>query len=169
MDTFSFGYNYQTPDASYMTGQDIVLSLIDTVSKNGNLLLDIGPKNDGSIVDIMQNNLRDAGTWIHAHQESIFATRYWSVKPGSDPFRYTTKDGAFYIHYIGTPPASLSLSDPIPYLPGDTVTVVGGSKNGTIVPVTWSGTGTLTLQLSDDIIAADKYIWTFKIAYTSDW
>ncbi|CBX99860.1 hypothetical protein LEMA_P074490.1 [Plenodomus lingam JN3] len=167
MDTFSYGYNAQTPDSAYMTGKDIVESLIDAVSKNGNFLLDIGPKADGSIPAIMQTNLRDAGEWIKAHGESIFATKYWSVKPGLDPFRYTTKSDAFYIHHKGAPPSSLSITDPVPYLPGDTVTIVGGSMNGTSIPATWNGTGTLKLELSDDIIASDKYIWTFKIAYTS--
>lgn len=165
MDTFSYGYNHLSPDSTYMTGKDIVVSLIDTVSKNGNLLLDIGPKGDGLILAIMQNNLRDAGTWIKAHGESIFGTRFWSVKAGSDPFRYTTKDDAFYIHFIGKPPSSLSVTDQVPYLDGDTVTIVGGSRHGTPIPVTWNGPGTLKLALSDDIRASDKYIWTFKIAY----
>ncbi|KAH7394286.1 alpha-L-fucosidase-domain-containing protein [Pyrenochaeta sp. MPI-SDFR-AT-0127] len=168
MDTFSYGYNHLSPDSTYMTGKDIVISLIDAVSKNGNLLLDIGPKGDGSIPAIMKDNLRDAGTWIKAHGESVFGTRYWSVKPGSDPFRYTTKEDAFYIHFIGTPPSTLSVMDQVPYLPGDTVTIVGGSKHGTPIPVTWNGPGTLKLALSDDILTSDKYIWTFKITYTGD-
>lgn len=169
MDPFSFGYNHNTPDSKYLTGNEIVQSLIDAVSKNGNFLLDIGPKADGTIPAIMQTNLRDAGSWIKAHEESIFGTRYWSVKYGGGQIRYTTKGDAFYIHYFGTPPASLSITDPVPYLPGDTVTIVGGSKHGSQIPVTWSGTGTLKLALSNDIIASDKYIWTFKIAYTSTW
>lgn len=53
MDPFSFGYNYQTPDNQYLNGNDIIHSLVDTVSKNGNLLLDIGPTHNGSIAQIM--------------------------------------------------------------------------------------------------------------------
>lgn len=156
-----------TPDGTYRSGEWIVTSLVDIVSKNGNCLLNIGPEHDGSIKQIMQDNLRDAGQWIRAHGESLFGTRYWSVTPGSDPLRYTTTSSAFYIHYIGTPPSTINITDPIPYLPGDTVTVVGGSKNGTSVPVTWNGNGTLELLLSSDIISADKYVWTFKIGYSA--
>jgi alpha-L-fucosidase len=65
-----------TPDGQYLTGQDIVNTLVDAVSKNGNFLLDIGPKADGTTPAIMQKGLRDAGAWIHAHKESIFGTRY---------------------------------------------------------------------------------------------
>ncbi|KIM96697.1 glycoside hydrolase family 29 protein [Oidiodendron maius Zn] len=169
MDPFSFGYNYQTPDDTYMTGEDIVQSLVDIVSKNGNFLLDIGPKNDGTIPAIMQTGLLDAGRWIKAHSESIFKTRYWSVTPGSNNFRYTTTQEAFYIHYLTTPPLTLFVPDLVPYLPGDTVTILGGSLNGTVIPVTWNSNETISLSLSDELVASDQYVWTFKLDYTSAW
>jgi len=170
MDPFSFGFNYQTPDDQYMTGEAIVKYLVDTVSKNGNFLLDIGPKNDGSIPQIMQTGLRAAGAWVTAHSESIFKTRYWLTMPGTDPLRYTTTADAFYIHVNSTPNSTLAINDPIPYLPGDTLTVVGGSMNGTVVPLDWNNhNGTYTIQLTDDVINADAYVWTFKLSYTSTW
>lgn len=165
MDPYSFGYNYLTPDSAYLTGEEIVTSLVDIVSKNGNLLLDIGPMHNGSIPQIMQTNLRVAGKWINAHGESIFNTYYWTVKQGNGPVRYTTTDDAFYVHHNGTPPAELSISDPVPYLTGDDVTVVGGTQSGKKVPVTWGGIGNLTLHLDDDVIAGDEFVWTFKIQY----
>lgn len=171
MDPKSYGYNYMTPDNQYMTGNAIVSTLVDMVSKNGNFLLDIGPKHDGSIPQIMQTNLLDAGSWINAHAESIFNTTYWNVQltqttPPS-PLRYTTTNDAFYIHYIGTPPTTLSITDPIPYLAGDVVTVIGGTQNGVTVPVTFTGIGTLKLQLSNAMITGDKYVYTFKIKYVT--
>ncbi|KUL85952.1 hypothetical protein ZTR_06431 [Talaromyces verruculosus] len=168
MDPFSFGFNYQTPPSAYLAGNDVVQTLVDIVSKNGNFLLDIGPMHNGSIPEIMQTGLRDAGAWLKGHGESIYGTRFWSVTPGTGPLRYTTTPDAFYIHYIGTPPLTLSISDPVPWLPGDKVTVLGGTKNGAVVPVRQSN-GVLTLTLTDDILLADKYVWTFKLAYTSKW
>ncbi|OBT53597.1 hypothetical protein VE04_07441 [Pseudogymnoascus sp. 24MN13] len=165
MDPHSYGYNYMTPDDQYTTGEGIVKTLVDMVSKNGNLLLDIGPMHNGSIPQIMQTNLRDAGEWIKSHGESIFKTRYWTTGAGKDPFRYTTTNDAFYIHYMDTPPSTLTISDSIPYLPGDDVTVVGGSKDGQSIPVSFAGIGKLNLTLSDEVISADKYVWTFKIQY----
>ncbi|KAL3952492.1 hypothetical protein ACCO45_012435 [Purpureocillium lilacinum] len=79
MDPHSYGYNYQTPDDKYLTGENITRTLVDIVSKNGNFLLDIGPAHDGSIPEIMQKGLRDAGRWIKGHGEAIFNTRYWKV------------------------------------------------------------------------------------------
>jgi len=168
MDPFSFGYNYQTPDSGYLTGNDIVQSLVDIVSKNGNFLLDIGPEHDGTIKAIMQTNLRTAGTWIKAHGESIFKTRYYPRTPGVGNFRYTQTQNAFYIHYLTSPPASLAIPDPVPWLPGDIVTIVGGSMSGTVIPTT-GGFGTLALTLSSAIRASDQFVWTFKISWASDW
>ena len=169
MDPFSFRLNYQTPDEEYLTGGDIIQSLVDIVSKNGNLLLDIGPRNDGSIMEIMSRGLLDAGTWIHAHSESIFSTRYHRTTPGLDPFRYTETLNAFYIHVNSKPNmTTIAVPDRTPYLPGDLVTVVGGDLDGSVVNTTWSGR-LITLHINEDIIAADKYVWTFKIEYTSSW
>lgn len=169
MDPFSFGYNYQTPDSQYLHGIDIVQSLVDIVSKNGNFLLDIGPTHNGSIPQIMQTGLQDAGSWIIPHGESIYGTRFWDTTPGLGNFRYTTKPSAFYIHYLTAPPFMLYIDDPVPWLPGDTVTVLGGSANGTVVPTARISNGSLALTLNNNIINGDKYVWTFKLSYTSTW
>jgi alpha-L-fucosidase len=167
MDPDSFGYNSQTPDSQYLNANGTIQALVDIVSKNGNFLLDIGPRNDGTIADIMVQGLTEAGTWIHAHAESLFGTRYWSVTPGVGNFRYTTKQDAFYIHYLTTPGLTLDIPDKLPYLSGDTVTMLGGSMHGSRVTVTERDDGTISLRLSSAQISADKYVWTFKLAYTS--
>lgn len=165
MDPRSYGYNQATPDDAYLTGEGIVTRLVDIVANNGNFLLDIGPRGDGSIPEIMQQNLRDAGSWINDRPESIFNTTYWTATAGKEKFRYTTSPSAFYIHHTGTPPMELAIKDPIPYLPGDKITVLGGSEDGAEVPATWTSIGTLKLQLTDKMLAGDKYVWTFKIEY----
>lgn len=166
MDSHSYGYNYVTPDSAYLTAEGIVQMLVDIVSKNGNFLLDIGPKNDGSIAEIMQTNLLDAGAWIKSHAESLFGTRFWATTSGVDPFRYTTTLDAFYIHINSKPNSTtVEIPDPIPYLEGDKVTVLGGKMDGNVVPSESTGNGSVVLTLSDDIIAADQYVWTFKITY----
>ncbi|EED19121.1 hypothetical protein TSTA_024450 [Talaromyces stipitatus ATCC 10500] len=99
--------------------------------------------------------------------KASYDTRYWSVTPGTGQIRYTTTADAFCIHYMGAPPLLIPISDPVPWLPGDTVTVLGGNKNDTIVPVTKSD-DVLNLTLTEDIVQADTYVWSFKLSYTSD-
>lgn len=165
MDPYSYGYNHVTPDNEYMTGETIVKTLTDIVANNGNFLLDIGPRGDGSIAEIMQTNLRDAGAWIHAHAESIYDTTYWPVTPGADLFRYTMTEDAFYIHHFGKPPRVLAIPDAVPFMPGDVVTTLGGKWNGSVVGYTWAGLGSLKLILPQSVIDGDNYVWTFKIEY----
>ena len=89
--------------------------LADVVSKNGNLLMNIGPRPDGTIPEGVQQVLLDVGGWMKVNGEAIYGTRPWTsfgegpteVKAGSfhdtdtvaytpQDFRFTTKAGALY-------------------------------------------------------------------------
>ncbi|KAL5115079.1 hypothetical protein ACEQ8H_007054 [Pleosporales sp. CAS-2024a] len=169
MDPFSFGYNKDTPDSEYLTAKDIVQTLVDVVSKNGNFLLDIGPMADGTIPDIMQTGLRGAGKWIRERGESIFSTRFWQTTSGTGKFRYTISDSAFYIHVLDAPtnPGNLLVPDNIPYLEGDHIDVLGGNLNGFVMTASKNSNGSVTLNLTEDVLSADRYVWTFKVMYGS--
>ncbi|OJJ34742.1 hypothetical protein ASPWEDRAFT_109536 [Aspergillus wentii DTO 134E9] len=166
MDPYSYGYNRATPLASYMNASDIVTSLIDIVSKNGNFLLDIGPMANGTILDIEARHLRDAGAWIKGHAEAIFNTTYWFVTPEEgDSVRFTASQDAFYVHLIARPNATVVLNSPVPWAEGDQVTVVGGKMQGAVVPSQRLDNGSMMLNVSEDVASSDQYAWVFKISY----
>lgn len=63
----------------YRTAKSLIHQLIDTVSKNGNLLLNVGPKSDGTIPEEARTVLLQIGDWLHINGESIYNTRPFTV------------------------------------------------------------------------------------------
>jgi alpha-L-fucosidase len=115
----SWGY---IKDDTFKSSEFVVHQLIDIVSKNGNLLLNIGPKSDGTIPDEVQRVLLDVGAWLNVNGEAIYGTRAWriygegptKVASGSfhdtdtaqytpEDFRFTTKGEALYVIGLGWP------------------------------------------------------------------
>ncbi|HZR64771.1 MAG TPA: alpha-L-fucosidase [Terriglobales bacterium] len=100
----SWGY---IKDDTFKSPEFVVHQLIDIVSKNGNLLLNIGPRSDGTIPEEVQQVLLDVGAWLNVNGESIYGTRPWrifgegptKVAAGSfhdtDTTRYTAEDFRF--------------------------------------------------------------------------
>ena len=61
---------------------NLIRLFIDTISKNGNLLLDIAPKADGSLSEIQMDRMTKFGQWIDYNTEAIFGTRPF-LAPGN--------------------------------------------------------------------------------------
>lgn len=73
----SYGYNRIEDIDDYSTAQRLVLTLVDTVSRGGNLLLNVGPTADGRIPVIMQDRLVAMGDWLAVNGEAIYGTTTW--------------------------------------------------------------------------------------------
>ena len=66
-------------DHDYKTAGDIIADLVDIVSKNGALLLNVGPRADGTIPEVEQEMLREIGRWLQVNGEGIYETRPWQI------------------------------------------------------------------------------------------
>jgi len=105
----------------------VVTNLVDIVSKNGNLLLNIGPRSDGTITDEETATLLQTGKWLELNGEAIYGTRPWKLfgegptesasgsfadqkKPfTAEDIRFTTKSGRLYVITLGLPKSRTSV------------------------------------------------------------
>ena len=107
---------------TFKSPEFVVHQLVDIVSKNGNLLLNIGPRSDGTIPEEVQKVLLDVGGWLKVNGEAIYGTRPWTLfgegptkvvggafhdtdTKGYTPqdFRFTTKGGVIYATELAWP------------------------------------------------------------------
>lgn len=116
-------YNKDLPiERRYMTPRQVVHRLVDTVSKNGTLMLSVPLRPDGTIDEEEHSILMEVGDWIAINGEAIYATRPWriygegptasqewsaserTVKPFTPAdIRYTTKGDVLYAIALGVP------------------------------------------------------------------
>jgi len=87
-----WGYHAGRP---YRPVRDIVHELVDIVSKNGSLLLNVPPRADGTLDAETERMLAEVGGWLEVNGEAIYETRPWVVY-GRDAIRFTRKPGAVY-------------------------------------------------------------------------
>jgi alpha-L-fucosidase len=98
---FSYGYNRDESLKDYHTGRELVIMLVDIVSRGGNFLLDIGPKADGTIPPIMQDRLQQIGSWLKINGDAIYGTHPWKTtrqwSAGQVPeFKYNQRFSSAY-------------------------------------------------------------------------
>ena len=109
----SWGY---TEGNDYKSAEELIWNLVDVVSKNGNFLLNIGPKADGTIPEEDARLLQEIGAWLDVNGEAIYGSRPWRMF-GEGPtqlvegqfsddvapnftdrdFRFTMKGDALYV------------------------------------------------------------------------
>ena len=90
-----------TNGIGYYSKKQILHGFLDRISKNGNLLLNISPKADGTIPQEQKDVLLAMGAWLRKYGEAVYATRAW-VKYGEGPTKMGAAHGVFTAPVEGT-------------------------------------------------------------------
>ena len=99
--TMNDSWGYQPTDQNYKTPQMLLRTFVDCLSMGGNLLLGIGPREDGSIPDEQVAILKAFGRWIDKHKEAVYETR--AGIPSEHFQGYTTLNPVGDILYLYIP------------------------------------------------------------------
>jgi len=103
----SFGYNKQEVPDDFLSVPKLVRLLVDIVSKNGNLLLNVGPKPGGEIPAVQVDRIKGVGAWLSMNGDAIYGTRPWKRAEGKTTdgldVRFTSKPGSLFAILMEAP------------------------------------------------------------------
>src|ERR1700743_2542212 len=158
----SFGYNRAEGEAETIAPDKLIYMLVDIVSKNGNLLLDVGPEADGTIPPVQMERLRALEARFHQNDDPIYGTHPWKRAEGAPneaiDIRFTQKNGDLFATLLGRPKSpSITLKD-VALQPASQVTLLGSNA-----PLKWSQHGSdLQVDLPESLPGEYAYVLKLK-------
>lgn len=183
VDRKSWGY---IKDPVYKPVDELVDDLVDIVSKNGCLLLNIGPRPDGTIPDEQQNILLEMGKWLAVNGEAIYGSRPWriygegptQVKGGAftdkdyvpmtaRDVRFTTKGDVLYALTLAWPEKELLIRSLSTLLPLCQKKIADVRMLGSDEKIEWSH-GEEGLLLKPPAAKPCEHAFAFKITFVAD-
>lgn len=156
----SYGYMKAEEEGDrYKSPKQLVHLLCDVVSKNGNLLLNIGPKGDGTIPEGIQRRLLAVGKWLEVNGEAIYETRPW-ITCGQGNMRFTTRGRVLYVIALEWPTSPITIKSTEGWHAADveSVELLGASK------CKWSiSENGLTIEVPEE--SEGEHAFVFKVTH----
>lgn len=158
----SFGYNQNEGPEDMLSPKKLVEMFVDIVSKNGNLLLDIGPKADGTIPELQLTRVHELGKWLRINGEAIYETRPWTRSEGKTlddiAVRFTRKGDALYAILLAKPKTRELMIESLRLNEGSKVQMLGTDGD-----LSWTTNGeNLKVTLPDKL--PGDYAYTLKMS-----
>jgi alpha-L-fucosidase len=141
---FGIGPWFWQPGISYDSGGAIVQRLLEAVSRDGAMVVNVPLRDDGAYDTGATNMLLDVGQWMATNGEGIYGSRAW-VQPTDGNFRFTVGTNDFlYAYYLGVPSGGTQLTIPSLASASSNLKAPVGSVSllGSAATLNWSQTAT---------------------------
>jgi alpha-L-fucosidase len=106
--TMNRSWGFNITDRDYKAPQQLVRYLVEAAGRDANLLLNVGPRPDGTIPPEADERLREVGRWLATYGGSIYGTRGGPIPP-RDWGVTTTRGDTVFVHVLAWPDRVLSL------------------------------------------------------------
>jgi len=158
--TFGTSFGYLEGDR-YKTVEGVMHEMIEVVSRNGNFLINIGPKPDGTIPEPQVERLRAMGNWLKINGAAIYGTRYWKMCEQTDEhLAFTTRGTNLYAIKMTKPSTPFTIAGTAGWTPGQVKSV---RLLGSDATVTWALTPQGLRITPPTNLGPSVYAWAFEI------
>jgi len=160
----SFGYLAAEEDPNYKwkkTVEEVVHDMVEIISRNGNFLINIGPKADGTIPPWQVERLRAMGDWLKINGDAIYGTRYWKENTQkNEHLSFTTKGKKLYAIKCAKPTAPFTIEATAGWKKNQVKSVkLIGSKSS----VSWKMTPAGLQITPPSDLGFSMFAWSFEI------
>jgi alpha-L-fucosidase len=97
--TINDTWGFKSNDQNWKPASELVRKLVDTASKGGNYLLNVGPTAEGLIPPASVERMQAVGSWLRANGEAVYGTRPGPLQ-GHAELRTTQREGQIYLHHF---------------------------------------------------------------------
>ena len=128
---YSWGWNRKSKLSDFKTTKELIDELVTTVSRNGNMLINVGPAADGTISPIFVDRLLGLGDWLKVNGQAIYNSRPWKVcdKDSNNPTVYYTRDDTLVYAHLTRWPSDNQVVLDCPEVSNSTKAFVLGMKH----------------------------------------
>ncbi|XP_063920777.1 plasma alpha-L-fucosidase-like [Zophobas morio] len=164
IDKVSWGYRRNAVASDILSIHELIVTLTETISCGGNILINVGPTKEGTIIPVFQERLLQLGHWLSINGEAIYESNAWSVQ--NDYFTsgvwYTVKEPIVYAIVLNWPHDNLlniGSANSLFSTNGTQVVIIGNENS----PLSWQFDRIVSIVFPDKTTVFSEWAWVLKI------
>lgn len=163
--TFGTSFGYLEND-TYKTVESVIHEMLEVISRNGNFLINIGPRADGTVPEPQVARLQAMGKWLKINADAIYGSRYWKVSEQVDEHLvFTTNGKNLYAIKLKQPENPFTIAGTAGW---DADQVKKVSLLGSDAKVTWKMTDKGLRITPPSNLGQSQHAWSFEIQTSTE-